>query len=307
MKILKSNTYKKIIKKKKNIGIAFSGGIDSSKLLKFCKINFKKNKIYLIHINHNISQKSKNWENFCKKIAKKENLNFISKSVKLKKKKIKKNGLESEARKKRYNNIIKISKKNNIKYVFFAHHLDDQIETFFLRIIRGTSNYGLKCMKEFKKIKNIFIVRPFINYEIKKINIKEPKKFIIDNSNYNYKIRRNFIRKYLKIIEKKFPFYRKTIKRFIKINSNNNKIIELISKLDLKKTKMIVSKIIKIRNKNRRLNLISYFLRIKKFLIPSKKWLEELDKQMLSGKNFLIKKKKFSFFIKDKKLKICSK
>ncbi|WDI79241.1 tRNA lysidine(34) synthetase TilS [Candidatus Vidania fulgoroideae] len=305
MKILKSNIYRRIIKKKKKIGIAFSGGFDSSKLLKFCQINFKKNKIYLIHINHNINSKSKNWESFCKKIAKKKNVNFISKSIKIKRKKIKKDGLESEARKKRYDEILKISKKKKIKYVFFAHHLDDQIETFFLRIIRGTSNYGLRCMKEFKKFKNIFIVRPFINYEIKKINIKKPKKFIIDDSNYNHKIGRNFIRKYLKIIEKKFPFYRKTIKRFIKINLNNSKIIELMSKLDFKKTKMLINNIIKIKNKIRRLNLLSYFLRIKKFLIPSKKWLEELDKQILSGKNFLMKKKNFSFFIKNKKLKIC--
>ncbi|MGX7589132.1 tRNA lysidine(34) synthetase TilS [Candidatus Vidania fulgoroideorum] len=302
MKIFKLNIYKKIINNKKRIGIAYSGGLDSSILLKICTKIFFKNKIYVIHINHNLDSHSKEWENFCKSIAYKKKLIFKSKSINISKNKIKKNGIEAECRNKRYKKILEIAKSNKIKYVFFAHHLNDQIETFFYRVIRGTGNYGLICMKEVMEYKNIKLLRPFIDIEISKINVKKPKKFIVDKSNFDIKIDRNYIRKILLKIEKRFPFYRKTIKRFIKINTKNNSILDSISKLDFKKTNMKISKIIKIKNRVRRLNLLSYFLRIKKFFIPSKRWLEELDKQILSKKNFLMKKKKFCLFIKENKL-----
>ena len=49
------------------IGIAFSGGLDSSALLKYVTENFpSKEKIYALHINHGISKHSDTWEDFCR-------------------------------------------------------------------------------------------------------------------------------------------------------------------------------------------------------------------------------------------------
>ena len=61
------------------IGIAFSGGLDSSALLKYITENFpKKEKIYALHINHGISKYSDTWEDFCRDQASILGINFRS-------------------------------------------------------------------------------------------------------------------------------------------------------------------------------------------------------------------------------------
>ena len=63
----------------KRIGIAFSGGLDSSVLLSFIKENFiHKDKLYLLHINHGVHEDSDRWEAFCRDQAHKFNIKFKS-------------------------------------------------------------------------------------------------------------------------------------------------------------------------------------------------------------------------------------
>ncbi|MGX7582896.1 tRNA lysidine(34) synthetase TilS [Candidatus Vidania fulgoroideorum] len=296
---------KKIIKGKFKFAIAYSGGLDSSLMLEFYSNLVNKKRILLIHINHNISKNSKNWENFCKKISKKKNIKIIIKSIHLNKKNIKKKGVENEARDRRYKEIIKIMKKRNIKYVIFAHFLDDLVETFFLRILRGTSLKGLECMKKKRKIyKNIYAIRPFLYYERKYIlNFFKIKEFIKDESNKDLKIRRNFIRKIIKILKIIYKDLNLKIKSIIYEIKNYNKFIKKVIIKDIYNTKMNVLKINKL-SRFRKLNLLSYIIG-KNIKIPSKNWLLEVEKQLLSGsKKILIRKGKFEIKIKEKKILI---
>ena len=48
------------------IGIAFSGGLDSSVLLRFITENFSPiDKLYALHVTHDIHEDSDQWEEFC--------------------------------------------------------------------------------------------------------------------------------------------------------------------------------------------------------------------------------------------------
>ena len=73
------------------------------------------------------------------------------------KKRLLKNNVESQLRKKRYNKLEKIQKKINADYILTAHHFDDQKETFFIRLNSNSNAYGLSCMAPIifkKKIRN---------------------------------------------------------------------------------------------------------------------------------------------------------
>ena len=48
----------------------------------------------------------------------------------------------------RYSLISNYCLKNKIKYLITAHHRDDQIENFFIRLIRGSGLTGLSSMSE---------------------------------------------------------------------------------------------------------------------------------------------------------------
>ncbi|MGX7583043.1 tRNA lysidine(34) synthetase TilS [Candidatus Vidania fulgoroideorum] len=278
---------KKILTKK--TAIAFSGGIDSSILLKICE----NKKIYVIHVNHNLNKNSKNWAIFCKKKAKKKKLKIKVLSIKIKKKYIKKYGLEGASRILRYKKISDYMKKKSIKNLITAHHFDDYIETYLLNIFRGCGLRGLRGLKKKKKIFGLTIYRPLLGLtrnELIKL-FKKPKKFIKDPSNNDKKIKRNLIRYILKkYIYKNFPSFKNIISRNIKNFIGDIKILNIVALKDIKSTKMSIKKI-SILSEERIKNLFVFILKKRGIDISSTKWLNELVKQLRSKKKKMIIKK----------------
>jgi len=96
--------------------------------------------------------------------------------------------------------------KRNIKYLITAHHTDDQIENFLIRLFRGSGLTGLSSMSESVNYSNnLKIIRPFLS--LKKVDIKYVtlnffKTYIQDPSNRDEKFLRVRIRKYRKNMEK---------------------------------------------------------------------------------------------------------
>ena len=85
--------------------------------------------------------------------------------------------MQGEARKIRYDQLINFCKKKKIKTIITAHNLEDQVETFLIRLSRGSGLTGLSSMKTLSKLnKDIYLYRPLL--EIKKIFSKNIKKNI---------------------------------------------------------------------------------------------------------------------------------
>ncbi|MCR3755184.1 MAG: tRNA(Ile)-lysidine synthase [Candidatus Westeberhardia cardiocondylae] len=224
---LKDIVLKNIIQYNKLL-LAFSGGIDSTVLLDILnklKNEHKKNKnipkfnIRAIHINHGINKNSNNWVSHCIKECKKRKI--LIKTFKIPKKSYYiKDNIEKIMRQERY----KILSKNllNNEVLITAQHKDDQVETMLLALKRGSGPNGLKSMlintKFFKKHK---LIRPILYCEKKDI-IKYAKKqklvWIEDNSNYNTKFDRNFLRlKVLPILKKRWPWFLNSASRSAKL------------------------------------------------------------------------------------------
>ena len=106
----------------------------------------------------------------------------------------------------RYSLISTYCLKNKIKYLLTAHHGDDQIENFLIRLFRGSGLTGLSSMSiRSKYSKNLKIIRPFLNLnkkDLKYVTINYFKTYIRDPSNENDKFLRVRIRKYKKSMEK---------------------------------------------------------------------------------------------------------
>ena len=66
---------------------------------------------------------------------------------------------------------MQFCKKKILKYILTAHNLEDQVETFFIRLSRGSGLQGLSSMKQINKIKEILnLLRPLLGFKKASIN-----------------------------------------------------------------------------------------------------------------------------------------
>lgn len=179
--------------KNKKILVAFSGGADSSALLyALVKNNFR---VIACHVNHRIRGKlSDRDEKFCVDFCKRLNVELIVRKVDVpeyvKKNKV---SVEEAARKLRYDELFKVSKEKNADYIFTAHHMDDLVETFFVKLFQGSSIYNLKGFgfdEEFLKRPLLYIEKGLILDFIKMENIE----FVVDETNFSSDYVRNWLR-----------------------------------------------------------------------------------------------------------------
>ncbi len=101
--------------------------------------------------------------------------------------------IEMAARDLRYAWFRELKMKHGAQYICIAHHLNDQIETFFLNLARGTGIKGLVGMK----VRNGAIIRPLLFAGRQEIDAYAARKAIPyrkDLSNDDVKLKRNFIR-----------------------------------------------------------------------------------------------------------------
>jgi len=199
----KSTVFKAI--KRENFALAVSGGADSLCLAYFAKLySFEFNsKAHVLIVDHKLRKESSQEALKVKKILLKKKI--YCKILKWKGK-IPKSNIQKNARDMRYTLLSNYCMKNKVKYLITAHHGDDQIENFFIRLLRGSGLSGLSSMPEkIKYNKNLKILRPFLKFEkrdLKYVTLNYFKTYIKDPSNKNEKFLRVRIRRYRKNMEK---------------------------------------------------------------------------------------------------------
>ena len=192
-------------KNSKNFTVAVSGGPDSMALVGLSNIlmSEKKNKVFYALVDHGIR---KNSGKEAKQVKKLLEINNIKLEILKNKKKIIKN-IQKNARQIRYQLLSNFCKKKRTSYLLTAHHQDDQIETFFIRLSRGSGVEGLSSMSEKTKISyGINLIRPFLDSQKKELSYISKKIFrktFKDPSNTNKKFLRTNIRNLKSILEQK--------------------------------------------------------------------------------------------------------
>ncbi len=190
-----------------NFCVAVSGGADSMALSFLAKCYSLENntKVYFFIVDHKIRKES---TLEAKLVKNKLKLFKISSKILTIKKVKKSSNLQSFARENRYKLIIKQSLIKKIDTILTAHHKDDLIENFFIRLLRGS---GLKGLISFGKIKSkikfddrIFILRPLINIPKKDLVYISKNTFnfnVNDPSNLDDKFLRVKVRKLISNLE----------------------------------------------------------------------------------------------------------
>ena len=178
-----------------NIIVAVSGGVDSFVLLNLLLEVYDSKKIIVSHINHHARKEADEDEKFLETFCENHDLLFLRDDFYYQK-----GNFQNEARNARLKFFLKIGHEYKAKYVFLAHHLDDDMENFMMGLIRGESYHKLLGFKMITSFGTIKIVRPFLN--IKKEEIMEYAhinnlEYREDSSNASDKYFRNEVRHFL--------------------------------------------------------------------------------------------------------------
>ncbi|HEX4644588.1 MAG TPA: tRNA lysidine(34) synthetase TilS, partial [Verrucomicrobiae bacterium] len=130
---------------------AVSGGVDSMVLLNVLRGLSHKHgwRLAVAHFNHQLRGRSSDAdERLVRREAEKLGLKFVADRGDVRElARVRKLSLEMAARKLRHDFLARAAKELKISHVALAHHADDQVELFFLRLLRGCGGEGLAGMK----------------------------------------------------------------------------------------------------------------------------------------------------------------
>ncbi|GHM58096.1 MAG: tRNA(Ile)-lysidine synthase [Candidatus Mesenet longicola] len=191
------------LKLKQKFAIAVSGGIDSMVLLHLVAQWAREKQEAMpivLTVNHNLRPETKEEVLFVSRHA--EQLGISCHILSWETEEKIKSNVQSRARKARYELLTQWCRQNQVKHLLTAHNLDDQAETFFIRLERGSGVDGLSAMSKKSIFNDIYILRPLLTFSRKVLTeyaLSHNVKWIEDPSNRNNKYKRTIYRNFLKI------------------------------------------------------------------------------------------------------------
>ncbi|MBI3191535.1 MAG: tRNA lysidine(34) synthetase TilS, partial [Pedosphaera parvula] len=151
LQVAESIRCRKLLRRQESVLVGVSGGLDSSVLLSVLHRLARRHGWRLVvgHFNHGLrGAESDRDERFVKAMARRLRLRFVTGRGDVKEF-ARRNGLSVEmaARALRHGFFADAARRWEIRTVALAHHADDQVELFFLRLFRGAGGEGLEGMK----------------------------------------------------------------------------------------------------------------------------------------------------------------
>ena len=222
---------------KEKFAIAVSGGSDSlalSILAKLYSLEQSSDFATLI-VDHGLRKESANeakqtFKNLKKNNIKAEILTYRGSKFT--------SNIQKKARDLRYDLFQKYCKKNKIKFLILAHHQDDLIENFYIRLIRGSGIKGLTSLQNVSELnKDFYLLRPLLHFkkeELLNLTKKIFSTWIEDPSNLNEKFLRVRIRKMQSRLQKEGFDPKRVLKTIENLNTAKNSLDFYILKSEKK-------------------------------------------------------------------------
>ncbi len=215
--------------------IAYSGGLDSRVLLHLmASLNPEAGyDIRAVHVNHNIQPESRTWAGHCRDVCRALGVELEVLDVDASRPG--KESPESWARHKRYAAIENILAQGEV--LLTAHHRDDQLETFLLRLLRGAGVLGLASMRAVRRFGSGLHARPLLKYSREQLLAYaqlHDLDWIEDPSNTDIRPDRNYLRhKVVPAIKGRWPSVALPVSRTIDTLAETQELLDELARQDL--------------------------------------------------------------------------
>ena len=214
----------------KHIYIGYSGGVDSHVLLHLCAAHPKlKPLITAVYVHHGLQLAADDWAEHCQKTA--SQLGVHCQVLRVDAKPALGESPEEAARNARYTAFKTLMTSDDVLLV--AQHRDDQLETVFLQLLRGSGLRGLSAMPESTVFGLGRLLRPLLDISKSSIDAYAQVhglNWVEDPSNQSDDYDRNYLRNaILPLLKQRWPACDKTVARSARHCADAQVVISAVS------------------------------------------------------------------------------
>ena len=216
--------------------VALSGGVDSVVLL-HAMVQLRDQariepRLSAIHINHGLQEQADDWQSFCQSLCETWQVPLQLQKVKVPPGA----SLENAARESRYQAFAELLPPQAL--LLLAHHLDDQLETLLLRLLRGAGPAGLQGMPRQREVGDGMLFRPLLDISRDQIidyGQRNRLQWVEDESNQQLHHDRNYLRQQVfPLLEARWPGYRDSWAKSLTLLGEAGQMLREIAEQDLK-------------------------------------------------------------------------
>lgn len=274
--------------------VALSGGVDSVVLLHLLKTMqaFELQpelQIEAVYVNHGLSNYADDWQGFCEDLC--QQLAVPFKAIKVAIEPQSRTSLEAQARDARYQALDATCMQSSV--ILLGQHLNDQLETFFLRLKRGSGLQGLGAMKPLRQLSTGRVCfRPLLyvtRAEVEQFAQQHLIDHITDDSNTDERFDRNYIRsQVMPVLTERFKGFEKSVARSIELLQQQQTLLDEYTSADLQLVQNpeqgISCSQLAGFSEARQANLVRFWLLQFTPQLPSQKQLQQILSQGLTAK-----------------------
>lgn len=214
--------------------VAFSGGADSTALLALlAELPAARARLRAVHIDHGLHANSRAWARTCRAQCRRLQVPLGTRRLTLASRKGQ--SLEALARTARYAALAGALQPGEV--LLTAHHLEDQLETVLLQLLRGAGLPGLAAMPAVAPLGVGVLVRPLLGVaraQLRALVQARGLRGLEDPSNADESFDRNYLRRQvLPAVLHRWPGAARTVARSARHSAAAQELLDLLARTDL--------------------------------------------------------------------------
>ena len=264
------------------IGVAFSGGADSTALLLTAQIRWP-GRVMALHVHHGLQAAADQFEQHAQTFCDAHRIPFHGRRVDARH--APGQSPEDAARDARYLTLADLATDAGVAWVLLAQHADDQAETVLLALSRGAGLPGLAAMPDAFERHGVRFGRPWLGVPAQALRnalMQGGHAFIDDPTNADQRFTRNRIRAtLLPAWQQAFPGFREALARSAAHAAQGQRLLDELAAIDLAQTgEPPAIDMLRALGRDRQANALRHWLRRREAVAPSTAQLDELLDQI---------------------------
>ena len=268
--------------------VAFSGGADSTALLALLAAEPALHpRLRALHIDHGLQPQSRSWVRACRATCRLLRVPFTSRRLRLARRRGE--SLEALARAARYGALTAGLRAGEV--LLTAHHLEDQLETVLLQLLRGAGVPGLAAMPAVMPLGRGFLARPLLDVPRAQLRAWVQSRglgCIEDPSNTDDRHDRNYLRhRVLPAIVQRWPAAARTAARSARHMAAAQELLDELARADLARAAdgaALSVTALRALPVARRRNALRFWISASGRLVPDALRLEEMAVRLLAAR-----------------------